>query len=129
MTRSVLEGVAFGLKDSFELIRGAGLGEISQVRASGGGAKSALWRQILASVLEVELVTVSTSEGAALGAAILAAVGAGVWKNVPEACQQVTKIGASTPPDASQVSIYRQAYPIYQELYPALKPSFDTMAS
>lgn len=63
MTRAVLEGVSFGLKDSFTLIRNAGLGEITQVRASGGGTKSQLWRQILASVLEAELVTVNTTEG------------------------------------------------------------------
>jgi len=77
MTRAVLEGVSFGLKDSFTLIQNAGLGEIKQVRASGGGTKSALWRQILASVLGAELVTVNTTEGAAYGAGLLAAVGAG----------------------------------------------------
>ena len=76
LTRAVLEGVSFGLKDSFSLIQQAGLGEIRQVRASGGGTKGALWRQILASVLEAELVTVNTTEGAAFGAALLAGVGA-----------------------------------------------------
>ena len=77
MTRAVLEGVSFGLKDSFTLIQEAGLGAIKQVRASGGGTKGALWRQILASVLEAELVTVNTTEGAGYGAALLAGVGAG----------------------------------------------------
>jgi xylulokinase len=76
LTRSVLEGVAFGLKDSFMLIQNAGLGNIHQVRASGGGIKSTLWRQILASVLEAELVTVNAVEGAAYGAALLAGMGA-----------------------------------------------------
>lgn len=79
MTRAVLEGVAFGLKDSFTLIQNAGLGTITQVRASGGGTKGALWRQIMASVLNAELVTVNTTEGGAYGAALLAGVGAGVW--------------------------------------------------
>jgi xylulokinase len=63
MTRAVLEGVAFGLRDSFELIKSAGLGSIDQVRVSGGGARSALWRQILADVFNAELVTVNTTEG------------------------------------------------------------------
>jgi xylulokinase len=73
----VLEGVAFGLKDIFELIKNAGLTKIDQVRVSGGGAKSLLWRKILAKILETELVTVNTSEGAAFGAALLAGVGLG----------------------------------------------------
>jgi xylulokinase len=128
LTRSLLEGVSFGLKDSFTLIQQAGLGEIRQVRASGGGTKSALWRQILASVLEAELVTVNTAEGAAFGAALLAGVGAGAWKDVPSACKATVKLTGSTQPDPAQVATYRKAYPIYRELYPALKPSFTQMA-
>ena len=127
MTRAVLEGVSFGLKDSFILIQNAGLGEITQVRASGGGTKGALWRQIMASVLEAELVTVNTTEGAAYGAALLAGVGAGVWPDVPSACQACIHITGSTQPEASQVETYRQAYPIYQELYPALRSTFAKM--
>jgi xylulokinase len=128
LTRSLLEGVSFGLKDSFTLIQQAGLGEIRQVRASGGGTKGALWRQILASVLEAELVTVNTTEGAAFGAALLAGVGAGAWKDVPSACQATVKLAGSTQPDPAQVVTYRKAYRLYRELYPALKPSFDQMA-
>jgi len=127
MTRALLEGVSFGLKDSFTLIRNAGLGAIIQVRASGGGTKGALWRQILASVLEAELVTVNTTEGAAYGAALLAGVGAGVWVDVSSACRECIKITGSTPPDSAQVEIYRRAYPVYQELYPALKSSFSRL--
>src|SRR5512134_247236 len=127
LTRAVLEGVAFGLKDSFSLIQYAGSGAITQVRASGGGTKSPLWRQILASVLEAELVTVNTSEGAAFGAALLAGVGTGAWSDVPSACKAVVKITGSTNPEPSQVDAYRKAYPLYQELYPALKPSFGKM--
>jgi xylulokinase len=129
MTRAVLEGVAFGLKDSFTLIQNAGLGAITQVRASGGGTKGALWRQILASVLDAELVTVNTAEGAAYGAALLAGVGARAWADVPSACRAAVKITGSTQPDSTQVIVYRKSYALYRELYPALKPSFDKMGS
>jgi len=128
MTRALLEGVSFGLKDSFTLIQQAGLGEIRQVRASGGGTKGALWRQILASVLEAELVTVNTTEGAAFGAALLAGVGAGAWSSVPAACTAVVRITGSTHPDPAQVEAYHKAYPLYRELYPALKPSFNKIS-
>ena len=128
LTRSVLEGVAFGLKDSFTLIQNSGLGAITQVRASGGGTKGALWRQILASVLETELVTVNTAEGGAYGAALLAGVGAGAWANVTSACMACIKITASTQPNPAQMEAYRKSYPIYRELYPTLKSSFEKMS-
>ncbi len=127
MTRAVLEGVAFGLKDSFTLIQNAGLGEIKQVRASGGGTKGALWRQILASVLEAELVTVNTAEGGAYGAALLAGVGAKKWSSVAEACSACIKITGSTQPAQSDTEAYRKSYAVYRELYPALKFSFAKM--
>lgn len=128
MTRAVLEGVSFGLKDSFTLIQNAGLGAITQVRASGGGAKGALWRQVLASALDAELVTVNTTEGAAYGAALLAGVGAGAWADVPSASAACIKITGSTQPDPSQVEAYQKAYALYQELYPALQSSFHKMS-
>src|SRR5512147_2976358 len=127
MTRAVLEGVAFGLKDSFTLIQNAGLGTVTQVRASGGGTKGPLWRQIMASVLEAELVTVNTIESGAYGAALLAGVGAGCWSDVPSACKSAIKITGSTNPDPVQSEAYRKTYPLYQELYPALKSSFAKM--
>ena len=127
MTRAVLEGVAFGLKDSFELIRAAGLGSISQVRVSGGGAKSQLWQQILADSLGVELVTVNTTEGAAFGAALLAGVGAGIYSSVPEACQQMISLTGSTPPSGDQ-AVYQDFYPQYKALYPALADQFRAIA-
>jgi xylulokinase len=129
MTRSVLEGVAFGLKDSFTLIQNAGLGKIAQVRASGGGTKGALWRQIMASVLDAELVTVNTTEGGAYGAALLAGVGAGVWSSVAEACKVCVRITGSTQPEALQVDAYHKSYTVYRELYPALKKSFQTLGA
>ncbi len=127
LTRSVLEGVAYGLKDGFQLIRNAGLGEIRQIRASGGGVKGALWRQILADILESELVTVNTTEGAAFGAALLAGVGAGAWADVPSACSAVVKVTGSTSPDPAQNAAYREGYQLYRELYPALKGFFPRM--
>lgn len=127
MTRALLEGVAFGLKDSFTLIQEAGLGTITQVRASGGGTKGALWRQIMASVLEAELVTVNTTEGSAYGAALLAGVGAGAWSNAEAACEAAIQVTGRTSPVVEQVKVYRQCYPLYRELYPALKSSFARM--
>jgi xylulokinase len=127
MTRAILEGVAFGLNDSFTLIRNAGLGEIQQVRASGGGTRSALWRQIMASVLGTELVTVNTTEGAAFGAALLAGVGAGAWKDVSSACDATIKITSSTKPDPNQMDVYAKGYDLYRKLYPALRESFEKM--
>jgi xylulokinase len=128
LTRAVLEGVAFGLKDIFSLIQAAGEGQIRQVRASGGGTKGALWRQIMASVLEAELVTVNTSEGAAYGAALLAGVGAGTWSDVGSTCVATIQITGQTQPQADLVEAYRQAYPVYRMLYPALKQTFRKMA-
>jgi xylulokinase len=128
LTRAVLEGVAFGLKDSFTLIQNAGLGEIKQVRASGGGTKSALWRQIMADVLGIELVTVNTAEGAAFGVALLAGVGAGIWLNVETACKETIRITSRTSP-GSDSEVYEKVYPQYQALYPALKDEFKKMST
>jgi xylulokinase len=128
LTHAVLEGVAFGLKDSFTLIQNAGLGEITQVRASGGGTKNALWRQILASVLNAELITVNTTESGAYGAALLASVGTGTWSDVASACKACIKITGSTLPKDEQVGIYRKAYEVYQKLYPALKNEFQKIS-
>lgn len=120
MTRAVLEGVAFGLRDSFELIKGAGAGQITQVRASGGGAKSQLWRQILADVFQAEIVTLNTTEGAAYGAALLAAVGGGAFTDVAAACQ-ATIYPTSTTQPGSNSEAYQMRYSTYRQLYPALQ--------
>jgi xylulokinase len=127
MTRAVLEGVAFGLRDSFELMRGVGLPTIAQVRVAGGGARSPLWRQILADVFNSELVTVNTTEGAAYGAALLAGVGAGIWPDGETACTATVQITGSTKPQPAQVAAYEKAYDQYRQLYPALKSIFHTM--
>lgn len=121
LTRAVLEGVAFGLRDSFELIREVGTAQITQVRISGGGAKSELWRQIIADVLDTDLVTVNTTEGAAYGAALLAGVGAGMWRAVDAACQATVRETGLTSPQSPAVGRYAEMYPVYRKLYPTLK--------
>ena len=128
MTRAVLEGVAFGLKDGFGLIKGAGLGAIEQVRVSGGGAKSLLWRHILADVLGVELVSVNTTEGAAYGAALLAGVGNKTWPDVDTACSKNVRVENSVAPNEETRTTYEELYPHYRNLYAALKPTFNGLA-
>jgi xylulokinase len=129
LTRSVLEGVAYGLRDSMTLVKEAGVGEIEQVRVSGGGAKSPLWRQILADVMDAELVTVNTTEGASYGAALLAGVGAGIWSSVREACEVTITILTSTRPNKAHVAIYDDYYQNYRALYPALKDQFKSLST
>ncbi len=127
LTRAVLEGVGYGLKDGFELMRAAGLGAAEQVRVSGGGAKSALWRGILASILDANLATVNTTEGAAYGAALLAGVGAGVWPDVRAACAATVRVTGENAPNPAAVATYRAAYPLYHDLYAALSPTMHAL--
>jgi xylulokinase len=126
MTRAVLEGVTYGLRDSLELMRALGL-SIEQVRASGGGARSPLWRQILADVFDTEIVTVNVTEGAAYGAALLAGVGAAVYNGVGEACAAAIRVTGQTDPGPA-VPTYADYYPRYRALYPALAPQFEAVA-
>ncbi len=128
MTRAVLEGVAFGFKDMFTLIQDAGLGAIRQVRISGGGARSPLWRQIMADVLNAELVTVNTTEGAAFGAALLAGVGAGLYPDVDTACRATIQITGRSIPGVD-AAIYPPYYERYRALYPALAGEFKAIAA
>ncbi len=123
MTRAVLEGVAFGLRDGLDLMVEAGLATPAQVRASGGGIRSCLWRQILSDVLETEIATVPTEEGAAYGAALLAAVGAGWFDTVEEATEALVSVKPGETP-SGDVPLYREAHTRYQALYPALTPTF-----
>ncbi len=128
LIRSVLEGVAYSLRDCFAIIREQGL-PIEQVRITGGGARGALWRQILADVLETELVTTQAQEGPSFGAALLAGVAAGVYPSVEAACQAAVRPGVRTTPNAANARIYEQYYSIYQTLYPALKASFARLGA
>lgn len=124
LTRAVLEGVAFGLRDSLELMKAAGGGAASQVRVSGGGARSQLWRQILADVLQAQIATLNTSEGAAYGAALLAAVGGGLFGDVAGACAATIRVKGVTDPGRDSPA-YQAQYPLYRALYPALQAIFQ----
>ncbi|HEX6231179.1 MAG TPA: xylulokinase [Actinomycetota bacterium] len=126
LTRAVLEGVAFGLRDSLELMRSAGTAGASQARATGGGSTSPLWRQILADVLRTPVATTSTTEGAAQGAAILAAVGSGWFPTVEEACGAFVEVAGATEP-SPDAAAYPSHYDRYRGLYPALAPTFHSL--
>ncbi len=125
LVRSVLEGVAYGLRDGLDLMVEAGMPRPSHVTASGGGLASPTWRQILADVLEAEISTVGTTEGAAYGAALLAAPAAGWFETVDEAVAVAVHAtpAASPGPD---VAAYREGHATYRRLYPALRPFAPT---
>ena len=128
LVRAVLEGVSFGLRDSLELIKGLGV-PLRQVRLSGGGARSPLWRQIQADIFGVELVLVNTTEGAAFGAALLAGVGAGVFRSVEEAVAQTVRVTDRVMPAPANVQRYEASYSVYRALYPALRPAFHALSA
>jgi xylulokinase len=123
LTRAVLEGVAFGLRDGLDLMVETGMPVPTRIRASGGGTASPVWRQILADVLDAEIATVGTTEGAAYGAGVLAAVGAGWHPSVVAVTDAWVKatVAAAPGPDAA---IYRERHAGYRALYPALAPTF-----
>ena len=123
LTRAVLEGVAFGLKDGLDLMTDAGVPVPAQIRASGGGTASPLWRQILADVLGAEIATVQTTEGAAYGAAMLGAVGGGWYEDIDaivDAWVETTPVNAPGP----DLARYAELHAEYRKLYPALAPTF-----
>jgi len=128
MTRAVLEGVAFGLRDGLELMFQAGTPVPARITASGGGARSPLWRQILADVLRTEIAIPSTTEGAAFGAGVLAAVGAGWFATVDDACAAMVSAAVAATPGANSTG-YSDRYGIYRELYPALTGSYQRIAA
>ena len=123
LTRAVLEGVAYGLRDGLDLMVGAGLAAPRQLRAAGGGTRSPLWRQILADVLGTEVATVGIEEGAAYGAALLAAVGSGWFADVEAACRSVVRVAPAAGPSASE-GLYRKEHARFRGLYRALAPTF-----
>jgi xylulokinase len=126
LTRSVLEGVAFGLRDGMDLMLEAGTPAPDRIVASGGGTRSGLWRQILADVLRAEIATVATTEGAAYGAGLLAAVGAGWFPTVEDACGALVVANVEAVPGLD-ADAYPAAHARYRELYPALAPTFHRM--
>jgi len=126
--RSVMEGVAFSQRDSLEIVREHLQAKVTEVRALGGGAKSALWRQIQADIYNASVLTVNLKDGPAAGAAILAGVGSGHYKSEVEACDSIVKTVSVTDPIPKNVEIYNEYYETYKGLYFDLKERFKSQA-
>ncbi|HUE70348.1 MAG TPA: xylulokinase [Pirellulaceae bacterium] len=123
LTRAVMEGVAYAMRDSLAIIRELGV-PVKQIRASGGGSKNPLWRQIQADAFGQDVVTINAEQGPAYGVALLAAVGAGAFKNVEEACAATIRVVSKTPLIKKASKVYDAGFPIYQQLYRSLKGDF-----
>ncbi|MGQ9575712.1 MAG: xylulokinase [Thermoguttaceae bacterium] len=128
MIRAIMEGVAYALRDSLQIIEGLGV-PVEQIRASGGGSRSLLWRQIQADMFGRKVVTINTEEGPAYGVALLAAVGAGAFKNVQEACAATIRVVRQTGVRPRAKAYYDRAFPVYQQLYRSLKNDFKSIAA
>jgi xylulokinase len=128
MARSVMEGVAYSLRESLEIIRSLKI-PVKEIRASGGGAKSPLWRQILADVFGQRVVTINAEQGPAFGVALLAAVGDGAYSNIEEACDATIYEVKSTANRAEEEKLYDRSFAVYQKMYPALKQQFENIAA
>ena len=120
IARAILEGVAFSLRDTFSIFAELGV-PVERVRLGGGGARSALWRQIQADVYGRAVDTAGADEGAAYGAAILAAVGIGLWPTVDAACDALVRGAAETAPRPDVVAVMNERYNAYTRIYPALR--------
>ena len=120
VVRAILEGVAFSLRDTFTIFGELKL-PVTSVRLGGGGARGGLWRQVQADVYGMPVDIVEAEEGPAYGAALLAGVGAGVWKSVDAACEAAVRVAASVKPDAASVIVMNKQYAAYQRMYPALR--------
>ncbi len=127
MLRAVMEGVAYSLRDCVEICREMDI-NVSDMMACGGGGTSPLWRQMLADLYNCPVKTASSKEGPALGVAILALVGAGVYKTVPEACEKIVGVDKVQPPVAENVPVYEKYFRLYDELYPAVKEKCAELA-
>lgn len=123
MTQAVLEGVAFGLRDSLEVARSLGI-SISRTKICGGGAKSPLWKRIIANVLNLKVDVPENEEGPALGGAMLAAVGCGAYPDVETAAARLVRVADTVEPEAELVAKYEEKYRIFKSLYPAMRPLF-----
>ncbi len=127
MARAVLEGVAYGMRDSLDIMREMGV-PVAVSRASGGGARSALWRQILADTGRISIARINVDEGPAYGAAILAAVGAGAFGSVEEACDAIIRETDRIDPDESRANDYDGWVAEYRAAYQSLRPNFASLA-
>ncbi|MCA9125884.1 MAG: xylulokinase [Planctomycetales bacterium] len=128
LARAVMEGVAMSLRESLEIIKSLGV-PVREMRLSGGGAKSQIWKQIFADVMDQAACTINAEQGPAYGVALLAAVGSGQFKNIEEACKATIEVVKKTPPKKSAVRTYNSMFPIYQSLYGSLKESFSAIAA
>ena len=128
MIRSLLEGVTFGMRDALEIMRGMDI-PTSEIRASGGGARSDFWRHLQADIYKTPVVITNAAEGPAYGAALLAGVGTGVWKSVEEACRASIKKTQKIAPNRKLSDKYDRAYGVYQKLYGDLAERFSEMAA
>jgi xylulokinase len=124
LLRSLLEGVSYSQKDCLDIIEAMGV-SVESVRASGGGARSAFWRQLLADIFGKRVVTLASQEGSAYGAALLALVGTGAYSSVPEACRAVIREVDSVLPRPHESQLYRRGHEVYRTLYPTLKPVYS----
>lgn len=127
LLRAVLEGVVYSLRDCMEIIKEMGI-DASQVRASGGGGKSPLWRQMQADMFDTEICTINSSEGPALGVAILAGVASGIYEDVAGACEKIISVKTTLKPDARNNEIYNKFYGIYKNLYVKLEEEYKETA-
>ena len=127
LIRAVMEGVSYSLKDCLGVLGGMGV-ELDDMRICGGGGKSPFWRQMLADVYGIPVTRIESDEGPALGVAILAMVGAGIYPSVREACDAIVRQKDVTPCDAERNARYGQFYKVYTSLYPHLKADFDALA-
>lgn len=128
MLRAVLEGVSYSLRDCAEVFREMNI-NVSDMMACGGGGTSPLWRSMLADLYNCPVKTVASKEGPALGVALLATVGAGIYSSVPEACKAVIKTDKTQEPIENNVPEYEKYYQLYREIYPALKASFKKLGT
>ena len=128
MLRAVMEGVGYSMKDCLEIIRGMDV-PVKEIRASGGGGKSPLWRQMLADMFARPVVTTTSSEGPALGVAILAGAGTGVYSSVEEGCEICVKKKTTQKHSKETAAVYRRSYPVYRKLYKSLKGDFAKISS
>ena len=124
MTQAVLEGVAFALRDSFEVAKSLGI-KIERTKICGGGAKSPLWKKMIANILNLKVDVIESEEGPALGGAMLAAVACGEYKNVEEAAAKIVRIVDTVEPEEELVKKYDESYQQFRQIYPACKPLFD----
>lgn len=127
LARAVMEGVSFALRQALEISLSLG-GQVETIIAAGGGADSAVWRQIQADVLGLPLRQSLLSEQAGIGAALLAGVGAGIYPNLAEACRQVVRYGPLTEPDPARQARYEELYGRFVQLYPRLREDFHWLA-